>query len=90
MSEDATISVEIVTNEILVELVDQQPVVVEVSGPAGPTAVSKDAGNTSTLGTDGLLYTNDRPYVNARTPQITVSDTEPVNPAIGDVWIDAS
>ena len=26
-------------------------------GPAGPTAVSTDAGNTSTLGTDGLIYT---------------------------------
>ena len=26
-------------------------------GPAGPTAVSADAGNTSTLGTDGLIYT---------------------------------
>ena len=26
-------------------------------GPAGPTAVSVDAGNTSTLGTDGLIYT---------------------------------
>ena len=26
-------------------------------GPAGPTAVSTDAGNTSTLGSDGLIYT---------------------------------
>ena len=32
------------------------------AGPAGPTAVSTDAGNTSTLGTDGLIYT---PGVNA-------------------------
>ena len=27
------------------------------AGPAGPTAVSTDAGNTSTLGSDGLIYT---------------------------------
>ncbi len=28
-----------------------------LQGPPGPTAVSADAGNTSTLGTDGLIYT---------------------------------
>jgi hypothetical protein len=28
-----------------------------VPGPAGPTAVSADAGNTSVLGTDGLIFT---------------------------------
>jgi hypothetical protein len=28
-----------------------------VPGPAGPTAVSADAGNTSKLGTDGLIFT---------------------------------
>jgi len=27
------------------------------AGPAGPTAVSTDGGNTSTLGSDGLIYT---------------------------------
>ena len=31
-------------------------------GPAGPTAVSKDAANTATLGTDGLLYVGASAY----------------------------
>jgi hypothetical protein len=31
-------------------------------GPAGPTAVSKDADNTATLGTDGLLYVGASAY----------------------------
>ena len=31
-------------------------------GPAGPTAVSKDANNTATLGTDGLLYVGASAY----------------------------
>jgi hypothetical protein len=29
-------------------------------------------------------------YVDARTPKITVSNTVPANPGVGDVWIDTS
>lgn len=90
-----TVSVEVapVTADVTVEVVSGSEVTVEVSGPpgpAGPTAVSKDPNNTSILGTDGLIYTNDRAYINSRTPEITVGTTAPSSPAVGDVWIDTN
>ena len=48
-------------------------------GPAGPTAVSVDAGNTSTLGTDGLIYTPGG-------ASVTTDDTAPAAPVDGDLW----
>lgn len=50
-----------------------------VPGPPGPTAVSADAGNTSTLGTDGLIYT-------PAGASVDTGDTAPVSPVDGDLW----
>jgi hypothetical protein len=41
---------------------------------------------TPVAGTDAANKT----YVDARTPQVTVSTTAPSSPAVGDVWIDAN
>ena len=50
-----------------------------VPGPPGPTAVSADAGNTSSLGTDGLIYT-------PAGASVDTGDTAPVSPVDGDLW----
>ena len=68
--------------EWLLSLVGEQGIQGEV-GPAGPTAVSADAGNTTVLGTDGLIYTPaGNVYTFAPTPPATANN--------GDWWTDSN
>jgi len=50
------------------------------------------AANSAEVLTAPTLATHVSPksYVDARTPQITVSDTQPSNPSVDDIWIDKS
>ena len=57
------------------------------TGPVGPQAVSADAGNLLTLGTDSRVMLAEAALP---VPKITVSATQPTSPNIGDVWIDTS
>lgn len=51
------------------------------TGPQGPAGATGPTGPTGPAGADGADYTG---------PTITVSDTEPSSPSVGDVWIDTS
>lgn len=57
------------------------------TGPMGPQGVKGDTGNTGATGPQGPAGTNGTSYTG---PTITVSDTAPTSPAVGDVWIDTS
>ena len=72
------------------------------TGPAGPQGVKGDTGNTGSTGSTGPQGpkgdTGDvgptgpqgNPGADYAGPTITVSDTAPSTPAVGDVWIDTS
>ncbi|MGB4768666.1 MAG: hypothetical protein WBP22_05425 [Candidatus Saccharimonas sp.] len=57
------------------------------TGPVGPQAVSTDAGNLLSLGTDSRVMLSEAALPG---PKITVSATQPSSPNVGDVWIDTS
>lgn len=57
------------------------------TGATGPQAVSTDAGNLLTLGTDSRVLLTQAALPG---PKITASTTAPSSPSVGDVWIDLS
>ena len=57
------------------------------TGATGPQAVSTDAGNLLTLGTDSRVLLTEAALPG---PTITASSTAPPSPTTGDIWIDLS
>ena len=77
-------------NQDIIEQMIQDAVIEGVPGPQGPIGpqgipgpqgVKGDTGDTGPQGIPGTSYTG---------PAITVSNTAPSSPAVGDVWIDTS
>lgn len=56
-------------------------------GPAGPQGPKGDTGNTGATGAQGPQGPAGTSYTG---PKITVSNTAPSSPTVGDVWIDTS
>lgn len=57
------------------------------TGDVGPTGPKGDTGNTGSAGATGPAGADGADYTG---PAITVADTAPSSPAVGDVWIDTS
>lgn len=61
-----------------------------LTGPTGPTGAQGPTGATGAQGPTGATGAQGPAGTSYTGPTITVSDTAPSTPAVGDVWIDTS